>query len=65
MTAHQVGDKVRSNVEAQGMRRGEVFSVVAVVRGPFAIVTYRVRAEDGRELEVRNGHLVLERVLSA
>jgi len=62
MTAHKVGDRVRSNVDAQGMRRGESFEVVAVSHGYFGIVVYRVRAEDGRELDVGNGHLLLERV---
>lgn len=62
MPAHSVGDRVRSNVDAQGMRRGGLFEVVAVVSGFLGIVTYLVRAEDGRELEVGNGHLLLERV---
>ena len=61
MPVHNVGDRVRSNVDAQGMRPGELFEVVAVVSGFLGIVTYLVRAEDGRELEVGNGHLLLER----
>lgn len=60
MTAHKVGDRVRSNVSAQGACRGELFDVVAVVPGRFGLVTYRVRADDGRELEV--GNLLLERI---
>lgn len=62
MTAHKVGDTVRSNVTAQGVRRGERFEVVPVVPGRFCVVTYRLRAEDGRELEVGNGYLLLERI---
>lgn len=62
MKAHKVGDSVRSNVNAQGMRLGELFEVVAIIPGRFGVVTYRHRGDDGRELDVGNGHLVLERV---
>lgn len=44
------------------MCRGEVFDVVAVIPGKFGVVTFRVRAEDGRELEIGNGHLLLEQI---
>lgn len=62
MTAHKVADTVRSNVTAQGMRRGERFEIVAVVPGRSCVVTYRLHAEDGRELEVGNGYLLLDRI---
>lgn len=58
-----VGQRVRSRVSAQGMRAGEELEVAAVARRstPFGcFLTYRLRAADGRELSVGNGHLVLE-----
>ncbi len=63
-TTFTVGDRVRSRIDAQGMRADEEF-VVAGVRvratpwGDF--VTYEVRNAAGGVTSVVNGHVVLER----
>ncbi len=59
-TTFEVGDRVRSRVNAQGLRQGEVYVVAAtrtVYRFGGGYVTYTM--ESGQE--VGNGHLVLER----
>jgi hypothetical protein len=65
MERYDVGDRVVSDVDAQGMRRGEAFEVIAreeqhLLGMVFATLT--LRAEDGRELRVVNGQLLLSRV---
>jgi hypothetical protein len=64
MERYDVGDRVVSNVDAQGMRRGEMFEVIArdeqwLLGNCYATLT--VRAEDGRELRVVNAHLLMSR----
>jgi hypothetical protein len=64
MERYDVGDRVVSNVDAQGMRRGEAFEVIErderwVLGNCYATLT--VRAEDGRELRIMNGQLLLSR----
>jgi hypothetical protein len=64
-TTFQVGQRVRSRVNGQGMRVGDTFEVVSFsVRSTFVggFVTYVLRGEEGRVLHVGNGHLVLESV---
>jgi hypothetical protein len=64
MERYDVGDRVVSNVDAQGMRRGERFEVT--VRDELHVLgmvyaTLTVRAEDGRELRIVNAHLLMSR----
>ena len=65
MERFDVGDRVVSNVDAQGMRRVEAFEVIArderwVLGNCYATLTVRA-IDDGRELQVVNGHLLLAR----
>jgi hypothetical protein len=65
MERYDVDDRVVSNVDAQGMRRGEAFEVIArdeqhVLGMVYATLTVR-SLEDGRELRVVNGQLLLSR----
>jgi hypothetical protein len=65
MERYDVGDRVISNVDAQGMRRGERFEVIErdeqwLLGNCYATLTVR-SAEDGRELRIVNGQLLLSR----
>jgi hypothetical protein len=65
MERYDVGDRVVSNVDTQGMRRGEAFEVIArderwVFGNCYATLTVR-SAEDGREVRIVNGQLLLSR----
>lgn len=64
MTRFQIGDRVRSRVNAQGLVAGHEYRVCDVlVRAlPFGdYVTYVVRADDAaKDLHVGNAHLLLE-----
>jgi len=65
MERHDIGDRVVSNVDAQGMRRGEAFEVIArgeqhVLGMVYATLTVR-SLEDGRELRVVNAHVLMSR----
>jgi hypothetical protein len=65
MERYDVGDRVVSNVDAQGMRRGEQFEVIErderwVLGNCYATLTVR-SVEDGRELRIVNGQLLLSR----
>jgi hypothetical protein len=65
MERYDVGDRVVSNVDAQGMRRGEAFEVIArdeqwLLGNCYATLTLR-SVEDGRELRIVNGQLLLLR----
>jgi hypothetical protein len=65
MGAFQVGDRVVSRVEAQGMKRGEPFEVIARderhwLGNVLATLTVR-RLVAGRELRIVYGQLVLAR----
>jgi hypothetical protein len=60
-----VGDKVASNVNAQGMRLGEIFTVVEIVRKPYAFGTFTelvVARSSGERFSIGNPHLVLNAV---
>lgn len=65
-TTHQVGDKVRANVTAQGMLKGQLYTVTAVhTRRCFTggYTSYTLEACDrslaSPKAPVGNGHLVL------
>ena len=64
MTAFQVGDRVRSTVDTQHLKRGNEYTVIAIQErrlfcGNF--VTYTLRDEtDGLRFNVVNGHLLLQ-----
>lgn len=56
------GQQVVSNVNAQGLKQGHVYTVtdVAVRSTPFGgFTTYTVEDSEGNEFSVGNGHLVL------
>ena len=63
MTAFAKGERVVSRVDAQGMTKGEAFTVVDThtkwVLG-MGFTTFFLKGADGRVLPVGNGHLVLE-----
>jgi hypothetical protein len=65
-SAFKEGDRVRSNVDAQGMKKGNVYDVVDVEsrHTPFGVfMTYQVvDPKTGVQLTVRNAHLLLSRV---
>lgn len=57
------GDRVKSNVTAQGLKKGEEYTVVDMdeMRTPFGtFVTYHVTDKNGKKIAVGNGHLVLQ-----
>ena len=62
MERYDVGDRVVSNVDAQGMRRVEAFARDErwVLGNCYATLTVRA-IDDERELQVVNGHLLLAR----
>jgi hypothetical protein len=67
MERYDVGDRVVSDVDAQGMKRGEAFEVIGraeqhVLGMVYATLTLR-SVEDGRELRVVNGQLLLSRAV--
>lgn len=65
MSQFSVGQRVVSQVDAQGIKCGSVYVVVDVSKRsyPFGtFVTYTVESEDGTRLSVGNGHLVLSAV---
>lgn len=62
-SAHKKGDTVRSNVNAQGLKKGAEYTVVDVEHGPFGTVMYGVQPSTGGEqLWIANGHLLLDPV---
>lgn len=64
VSAFQVGERVTGSV--QGLQPGCTYEVVEVVEEwmPFGcFVTYRIAGPAGELVDVRNGHLVLSRVL--
>jgi len=65
MERYDVGDRVVSNVDAQGMRRDEAFDVIArderwVLGNCYATLTVR-SIDDGRELRIVNAHVLMSR----
>lgn len=65
MERYDVGDRVVSGVDAQGMRRGEAFEVIGrdeqhLLGNVYATLTVR-SLEDGRDLSIVNGQLLLSR----
>lgn len=63
MAAHKVGDRVRSNVDTQGLRHWQALRERCRLAAYSGSATCRVRPEDARELEIGNGngHLVFAR----
>jgi hypothetical protein len=60
-----VGDRVVSNVDAQGMRRGERFEVIErdeqhLLGMVYATLTLR-SLDNGRELRIVNAHVLMSR----
>ena len=65
MERFDVGDRVVSDVDAQGVRRGEAFEVIGrderwVLGNCYATLTVR-SLDDGRELHVVNAHVLMSR----
>jgi hypothetical protein len=65
MERYDVGDRVVSNLDAQGMHRGERFEVIGrdeqhLLGMIYATLTVR-SMEDGRELRVVNAHVLMSR----
>lgn len=62
-TAHKVGDTVVSNVDAQGLKKGQQYTVVDVEHGKWGTVMYGVQPiSGGEQLWIGNGHLLLNKV---
>lgn len=62
-TAHKVGDTVVSSVDAQGLKKGQKYTVIAIEHGVGGTVMYGVQpVTGGEQLWIRNGHLVLQSV---
>ena len=62
-TAHQEGDRVVSNVDAQGLKKGQEYVVVGIEHGKWGTVMYGVQPVTGGEtLWIGNGHLLLNSV---
>lgn len=64
MTAHKIGDRVRSNVDTQLLVKGREYEVVDAIESYMigsTYVTYVVQDEAGDRFAVCNGHLVLSR----
>jgi hypothetical protein len=62
---YDVGDCVVSNMDAQGMKRGGAFEVIArderwVLGNCYATLTVR-SLDDGRELRIVNAHVLMSR----
>lgn len=58
------GDRVKSDVDAQGMKRGELGTITDLAEqntafGGFTV--YEVKLDSGKTVSVRNGHLVLSK----
>lgn len=67
-TRHKVGDRVKSTINAQGLKKGEEYTVVDMdeMRTPFGtFVTYYVTDKKGKKHSVGNGHLVLQPIKEA
>lgn len=65
-TAHEVGAKVRSTVDTQGLKKGQEYTVVDTEHGPFGTVMYGVQpVTGGKQLWIANGHLLLQPVEQA
>jgi hypothetical protein len=71
MTTFQIGDMVTAKMNAQGLRDGESYEVVAINEQPTAFgnyVEYRVASirptERGFEWSVVNAHLIMEKTES-
>ena len=61
--AHKVGDTVVSNVDAQGLKKGQQYKVIDIEHGNWGTVTYGVQpVTGGKQLWIGNGHLLLNRV---
>jgi hypothetical protein len=65
MGKFQIGDRVVADVAAQGMRVGELFDVIdiearSLLGMTFTTLTLR-SLDDGRELRIVNGHVLLSR----
>ena len=65
MERYDVGDRLVSDVDAPGMRRGEAFEMIGreerwVLGNCYATLTVR-SIVDGRELRIVNGQLLLSR----
>jgi hypothetical protein len=66
-TAHNVGDVVVANTDAQGLTKGERYTVQAIEQGAFGIVQYQVQLFGVRgaaytpKLWIGNGHIVLSK----
>ena len=55
-------DKVKSKVNAQGLNKGEIYTIIGGTTQTTAFgdfVTYTLQGNDGGEHQVGNGHLVL------
>lgn len=62
-TAHKVGDTVVSNVDAQGLKKGQQYTVTGIERGKWGTVMYGVQpVTGGEQLWIGNGHLLLQSV---
>lgn len=59
---YEVGDVLQSNVDAQGMKKGKLYTVVDQQSGPFGIVNYKVQSDDEKELWIGNAHLLTKKV---
>jgi hypothetical protein len=60
-----VDDKVQAAVNAQGLIKGNVYTIIKVTRHDYGIFgvafVYTVVSENGIEREVVNGHLMLSK----
>lgn len=57
-----VGDVLQSNVSAQGMLKGQQYTVIDVFKGPFGTVQYEVSDTMGKTLTIGNAHILMKKV---
>lgn len=63
VTAHGEGDRVVSNVDAQGLKKGQEYVIVGIEHGKWGTVMYGVQpVTGGKTLWIGNGHLLLNKV---
>lgn len=62
-TAHGEGDRVVSNVDAQGLKKGQEYVIVGIEHGKWGTVMYGVQpVTGGKTMWIGNGHLLLNKV---
>lgn len=64
-TIFQIGQLVIANITAQGMIKGQTYTVCSIMTEPTIFGTvyaeYGIESEAGELFQIRNGHLLLDR----